>query len=171
MMAPLVRRSWSPSGQTPILHQRTRSHQKVSVIGALAISPTRSTVRCYFRLLPNENFTAQRIVDFLYQLESQIKAPMVIVWDRLQAHRGKLVQSFLRTHPEIRTTLLPAYAPELNPIEHGWGYLKTNPMANLAPSGVDHLASTARQSLWRMKRNQSLLQSFINHSPLSLCLK
>jgi hypothetical protein len=31
MMAPLVRRTWAPRGQTPILLQRTRSRDKVSV--------------------------------------------------------------------------------------------------------------------------------------------
>jgi hypothetical protein len=31
-MAPLVRRTWSPQGQTPVLPHRTRAHQKVSVI-------------------------------------------------------------------------------------------------------------------------------------------
>lgn len=170
-MAPLVRRSWAPCGQTPILRQRTRSHQKVSVIGALAVSPERTCVRCFFRLLPNQNFTAPRIVAFLHQLVRQLQAPITVVWDRLQGHRGKAVQRFLRTHKEVRTVLLPPYAPELNPSEYGWAYLKTNPLANYTPPDADTLTTSARGHLRSLQRNQTVLRSFVDHSPLSLRLK
>lgn len=171
MMAPLVRRSWAPSGQTPLLYQRTRSHQKVSIIGALAVSPTRERVRCYFRLHPNRNIVAPLIVAFLRQLARQIKGPMIVVWDRLQGHRGKAVQAFLQANPDVRTVLLPPYAPELNPIEYAWAYLKTNPLANFAPADSAELAIAARSHARNLKRNQRVLRSLIEHSPLSLCLK
>jgi len=171
LMAPLVRRSWAPCGQTPILRQRTRSHQKVSIIGALAVSPTREHVRCLFRLHPNENIIAPLIVAFLRQLDRHIDAPMTLIWDRLQGHRGKAVQAFLRTHPTVRSELLPPYAPELNPIEYAWGYLKANPLANLAPADCAELTRTARTHVQSLKRNQRVLRSFIQHSPLSLRLK
>jgi transposase len=171
LMAPLVRRSWAPCGQTPILHQRTRSHQKVSVIGALAVSPTRELVRCFFRLHPNENIIAPLIVAFLRQLARHIDAPMTVIWDRLQGHRGKAVQAFLRAHPTVRSELLPPYAPELNPIEYAWGYLKSNPLANLAPADCAELTRKARTHVRSLKRNQRVLRSFVQHSPLSLRLK
>lgn len=170
-MAPLVRRSWAPCGQTPRLHQRTRSHQKVSVIGALAVSPARDRVRCYFRLHPQINLKGPRIVDFLHQLTRQIKAPMVLVWDRLQAHRGKAVQAFLRSHPSVRSVLLPPYAPELNPIEYAWGYLKTNPLANFAPGDAAQLVNETRQHAKALQHNQAVLRSLIHHSPLLLRLR
>lgn len=170
-MAPLVRRSWAPCGQTPRLYQRTRSHQKVSVIGALAVSPARDRVRCYFRLHPLINLNGPRIVAFLRQLTRQIKTPMVLVWDRLQAHRGKAVQAFLLENPTVRSVLLPPYAPELNPIEYAWGYLKTNPLANFAPTDAVQLADATRRHAKAIQKNQNVLRSFIHHSPLSLCLK
>jgi transposase len=169
-MAPLVRRSWAPCGQTPRLYQRTRSHQKVSVIGALVVSPARDRVRCYFRLHPQTNLNAPRIVAFLHQLTRQIKTPMVLVWDRLQAHRGKAVHTFLREHPMVRSVLLPPYAPELNPIEFAWGYLKTHPLANFAPSDATQLADATRRHAKAIQKNQNVLRSFIHHSPLSLRL-
>jgi len=46
LMAPVVRRTWSPCGQTPIVVQRTRHHQKVSVIAALIISPRGAASAC-----------------------------------------------------------------------------------------------------------------------------
>ncbi|MGD0226921.1 MAG: hypothetical protein ABSF71_31735 [Terriglobia bacterium] len=51
-MGPLVRRSWQPRGQTPVLVQRGRNLQKVSAIAALAVPPRRDGARLYFRLHP-----------------------------------------------------------------------------------------------------------------------
>ncbi|NOZ10206.1 MAG: hypothetical protein GXP09_04080 [Gammaproteobacteria bacterium] len=67
-MAPLVRRSWSPCGQTPVLVQRTRSHKKVSVIAALCVAPRRDHMHLYFRLHPDTHINAVLIIAFLRQL-------------------------------------------------------------------------------------------------------
>ncbi|HBL18139.1 MAG TPA: hypothetical protein DD417_15645 [Elusimicrobia bacterium] len=45
LMAPLVRRTWARKGHTPILRQATRSHKKVSVVGALVVPARRIDVR------------------------------------------------------------------------------------------------------------------------------
>ncbi len=52
LMVPLLQRSWNPCGQTPDLYQRTRSHQKVSIIAALCIAPARDHVHMYFASTP-----------------------------------------------------------------------------------------------------------------------
>lgn len=169
-MAPLVRRSWAPCGQTPRLHQRTRCHQKVSIIGALAVSAARDRVQCYFRLHPQTSITAPLIIAFLHQLARQIPTPMILIWDRLHAHRGKAMQAFLHTHRNFRSVLLPPYAPELNPIEYAWAYLKTNPLANFTPADAAEMAVAARSHARALQRNSTVLRSLILHSPLSLCL-
>lgn len=40
LMVPLIRRTWALRGFTPTLHIRSRSHEKVSGIGALVVSST-----------------------------------------------------------------------------------------------------------------------------------
>ena len=87
-MAPLVRRSWSVRGQTPVLHQRGRCLQKVSAIAALCISPTRDRLALYFRLHPDANVNAERAMDFLEHLQRQLRTPVVLIWDRFQATRA-----------------------------------------------------------------------------------
>lgn len=171
LMAPLVRRGWAPCGETPILRQRTRSHQKVTAIGALCVAPGRDRVRLYFRLHRNGNINAQRVVAFLTQLNRQLDAPFVVVWNRLNAHRAILVRDFLAAHPWVRSVFLPPYAPELNPIEYLWGYLKMNRMANLAIADVDELADVTRCHARSLQHRSDLLKSFVRHSPLSLRLK
>lgn len=88
LMAPLTRRSWSPRGRTPVLYQRTRAHQKVSAIAALSISPHRHRRHLYFRLHSNVNINADLVIAFLSQLLRQLDGSVVLVWDRLQAHRA-----------------------------------------------------------------------------------
>lgn len=170
-MAPLVRRSWAPRGQTPILCQRTRHHQKVSAVAALCIPPTRDRVSLYFRLHPNQSITGPLLTDFLYQLHRHLAAPFVVIWDRLSSHRSCHLRNWLESYPQIHLEFLPPYAPELNPVEYLWGYLKSNPLANLAVTELDPLTQLARRHARQLQRHQTLLRSFIEHSPLSLRLK
>ena len=64
-MAPLLRRTWSPCGQTPVFRQRSAAHQKVSAIAALCLSPTGERFHFFFRLHPQANITAALVLDFL----------------------------------------------------------------------------------------------------------
>jgi transposase len=169
LMAPLVRRSWSPRGQTPVLWQKGRHHRKVSVIAALCVSPSRRQIRLYFRLLANGNFDGLGVRDFLRDLR-QHQRRLVLVWDRSQTHRARPVQDFLQQSSRIQTEFLPPYAPELNPVEYVWSWLKTNPLANLACLDVDTLARNARHHARRLQHRHDLLWSFIQHSPLPLRL-
>jgi transposase len=171
MMAPFMRRTWSPRGDTPCLRHCGGTHSKVSAIGALCVAPDRRDVRLYFRLHPKANVNAVRVIDFLDQLRAQIDAPLVLLWDRLNAHRAFVVQDYLAEHPELTTEFFPPYAPELNPIEYVWGYLKLNPLANLAFFDVDELTTTARRHGRSLQRQPVLLRSFLSHSPLSLRLR
>jgi transposase len=171
LMAPLVRRSWHPQGVTPVLEQRTRSHQKVSAIAALCVPPSRDGVQLYFRLHPHHNLNALSIRGFLYQLNRQLAAPWILIWDRLQAHRARIVQTFLAAQPHVRSEYFPPYAPEFNPVEYLWAYLKNNPLANAPFFDVDDLADQARSHTRSLQHQPSILRSFVLHSPLPLRLK
>ena len=169
-MAPLVRRSWSVCGQTPILRQRTRSHQKVSAIAALCILPTRDRLALYFRLHPDGNINAQRAMDFLEHLQRQLRTPIVLVWDNFQAHKGELVHECVLPD-SAHLEYLPPYAPELNPVEYLWAYLKTNPLANDPAVDLSGLAKRARRAALSVQRRPDLLRAFIRHTGLPLRLQ
>lgn len=171
-MGPLVRRTWAPRGQTPVLRQRGRTRVKVSVIGALVISPRRQRVRAYFALQVEASFDGERILHFLQQLARTLRVPLALIWDRLQAHRGQPVAGWLARHRHrVQAHLLPAYAPELNPVELIWAYAKTNPMANYAPTELADLVTQAQWTTLGIAQDEPLLRSFLHHSPLSLRLK
>jgi hypothetical protein len=63
LMAPQVRRTWAPRGETPIQRQRTRSRQKVSAAGVVTISPKRRRLGLYVAFYPDQNVTAAVLVD------------------------------------------------------------------------------------------------------------
>jgi len=170
LMAPLVRRSWSVRGQTPVLRQRGRCHQKVSAIAALCILPTRDRIALYFRLHPDANINAERAMDFLEHLQRQLRTPIVLIWDRFQAHQGQLVNACVRPRsPHLE--YLPSYAPELNPVEYLWAYLKTNPLANDPAIDLPGLALGTRRAAHSVQRRQHLLRAFLRHTGLPLRLR
>jgi transposase len=172
LMAPLVRRTWAPRGCTPILLQRGRSRRKVSVIGALVVSPQRRRVRAYFEFLPDANFDGDSIRAFLVKLCRTLRAPIALIWDRLGAHIGEPVAAWLvRNRHRMRAHLLPPYAPELNPVELIWGHTKSNPLANFAPSELDELLDQTQVATLAIGDDEPLLRSFIKHCDLSLRLK
>lgn len=171
LITPLVRRTWAPRGQTPVLYQRGRSRQKVSVIAALVISPRRHRVRCCFRLAPDASIDARGVRAFLGHLRRLVRTPATIIWDRSNTHRGRVVQRWLAAHPSVRVELLPPYAPELNPVELVWGHTKRNPLANYAPPDLDALVHAARQGTRRLARNQRVLRALIRHCGLPLRLR
>jgi hypothetical protein len=171
LMAPLVRRTWSPRGQTPILYQKTCSHKKVSVIGAICIAPRKNRLSMYFRLHPDANIASDAVKSFLRCLLKELQGHIIIVWDRFQPHRSKKVQSLLAIRPRrLHFDYFPPYAPELNPVEYIWAHTKLNPMANATAMELDALATDTRRSMRSLQKKQTLLRSFFKKSGLSLRL-
>lgn len=170
-MGPLVRRSWAPRGQTPVLRQQGRHRINVSVIAALVVTP-RGRVRACFGLLAGASFDGAHVLAFLKQLGRTVRTPIELVWDRLNAHRSRPVRGWLeRNAHRIRATLLPPYAPELNPVELIWGYAKTNCLANFAPHELDELIDQTYIATQTIASDPTLLASFLRHCALSFCLK
>lgn len=172
LITPLLRRTWAPRGQTPVLAQRGRSRQKVSVIAALGIAPRRTRVRCLFRLAPDASIDGRGVRAFVGHLLREVRGPVTLIWDRSNTHRGEPVKSWLAARrPRVQVELLPPYAPELNPVELVWGHTKRNPLANFAPPDLDALVVATRAATRRLAGNQLLLRGLIRHGGLSLRLK
>jgi transposase len=77
-----------------------------------------------FRLHPRA-IKSPQIVAFLKARVAQIKRPLLITWDGLRARRSRMVRDFVDTlDGHIAMDFLPPYAPELNPVEYLWAWLK-----------------------------------------------
>jgi transposase len=109
---------------TPILQQRTRSREKVSAVGVVTISPGRRRFRLHVGFYPNTNVNGPALIQFLKDLRRHVRGLLMLIWDRLKVHWGRAMAAHLEGCPQIRTELLPAYAPELNPVEYVWSHFK-----------------------------------------------
>jgi len=171
MMAPLLRRTWSLRGQTPVVRHRTRHHQKISMMAVVCVAPRRERVRLFFRLHPDTNIHAGEVIAFLRQVLHQLHGPIVLLWDRLLAHRALATQRYLAQTPRLHPVFFPPYAPELNPTEYFWSYLKMNPLANVCCRELPPLTRATRQHSRRIQHTEQLLRAFVQHSPLPLRLR
>ena len=64
---------------------------------------------------------------------------------------------------------LPAYAPELNPVEAVWSNLKRS-LANLAKQGIDQLVALVKTRLKPMQYRPGLIDGFLAKTGLDLTL-
>src|ERR1051325_6880367 len=81
LMAPLVRRTWAPRGQTPILKQRGKHRERVSVAAALCLSPDQDRLRLVYQTLVNGYFNNERTALFLESLMREIPGRFLVIWD------------------------------------------------------------------------------------------
>ena len=167
MLQPVVRRTWAPRGQTPIHHSWDR-HDRLSVIGAITLAPHRRRFGLYFDLYPG-NFDGDLIFQFLLELVRKIRRPIILVMDRLSAHTKavRLLHEHLGHRAHMgEAEYLPAYAPELNPIENVWGHCKHSSLANFIPDDIDHLQDAILEDLGEKHSASHLLHAFFKKSGL-----
>jgi transposase len=156
---PCRARTWAPRGETPVL-QYSFSWKQLSVIAGISLW------RFYFRLFSG-SIRSPQIVEFLKALSQAVSGKLLIIWDRLQAHRSKLVRRFVEErNGEIALEYLPAYAPELNPVECIWGYLKSHEISNFCARDLTHLKHATRGRLRSMQRRTSLVTAFWKQAKL-----
>jgi hypothetical protein len=87
----------------------------------------------YFRLFPGAIRSTQ-IIEFLSHLLRHIPGKLLIVWDGLPGHRSRMVWDFVRQQRgRLWLEFLPAYAPELNPVEYLWSHWKQHELPKLLP--------------------------------------
>jgi len=165
-MQPLVRRTWAKRGKTPIYRRKSGNHRKITAIGALCVRVSGRRPRLYFRLHPGRNANATVCVAYLEQLKLNLRGEVIIIWDRLLAHRSRKVKAWLGKNPRFSVEYFPPYAPELNPIEYAWGWLKNNGMANYAPADEESLRLKSKEQICRMRSQPRLLRAFLRHCPL-----
>lgn len=68
----------------------------------------------------------------------------VLIMDQAGWHRAKK----LKVPDNITILYLPAYSPELNPVENLWAYLRSHYLANRAYENYDHLLD-ASAAAWQ----------------------
>jgi transposase len=154
-------RTWSPIGQTPHLEFNFNWKTLSAMAGV-------SFYQFYFKLIVGSVKTPH-VIEFLQQLQERIGRPLLVIWDGLGAHKSRAVRDHVAaTKGRVVLTYLPAYAPELNPVEYLWGHWKHHEIPNLCASTLSLLGHHARRALRRMQKRPSLIKAFWIQAELSL---
>ncbi|MDT8843300.1 IS630 family transposase [Paraburkholderia fungorum] len=143
-------RTWAPKGQTPII-QFHFNWNHVSVIAGL------TRTNCLFRLHEG-SIKKEEIVEFLKALKAHLKQPLLVIWDGLKAHRSRLVREYLDSlDGHIQIAFLPPYAPDMNPVEYLWAWLKRHALANYCPNDLGELHASARNKFKSAQKRPSII--------------
>jgi transposase len=163
---PLVRRTWSVIGQPPVLDADGGHREKVSVIGGVSVSPTRQRLGFYFATEPNGYYSADKVIAYLRDLLKHLRGKVIVVWDRGGNHKGPLIRKFLAKNRRLRLEMLPPWAPDHNPVEAVWSWLKYGELANFTPDGIDPLDDAIIERLVELKFDPELLRALWERSKL-----
>jgi transposase len=164
MLQPLVRRTWAPRGQTPVMYCWDR-HDRLSVLAGLSLAPRYTRVGLYFAV-HHQNITAEELAAFLRQVTRHLRRSLIVVLDRWSVHRK--AARFLQDDRRFAFEWLPSYAPDLNPVEHVWNHTKYADLANYVPENVVELECSANCSLQDTRQTPKLLRSFFYAADLKL---
>ena len=166
---PVVRRTWAPRGETPILTHVLNNWKRLSVAAALAFRWDGGRTRLYFQTRPG-TYTTATLLPFLRALKRHFRGQRIILlWDGLGAHTSRRMRAYVADERAWLTVeRLPAYAPELNPVEPLWGNVKTRELANHCAPDLDALGRPLRAGLGRVRRHPTLALSFLRHAGLTL---
>lgn len=115
-------------------------------------------LRFYFQIHAG-SIKGPQVVEFLRHLQRHVPGKLLILWDGASIHRCAVVRDYLTsTKGWVTVERLPAYAPELNPVEYMWGHLKTHEIANLVASpSVWNPSFEATKALRKMRRRPSII--------------
>jgi len=151
-----VVRTYAPRGETPILHALL-THDHLSAISGLTLDG-RLLVQIRERA-----FRGPEVVAFLRHLLRQIPGPLLVIWDGASIHRAQPVKHFLARGAAARLQLeqLPGYAPELNPDEGIWNYLKHVELRNLCCADLAELTLELGLAVKRLRHKRHVLRGCI----------
>ena len=150
--------TYAPKGETPILTMPLK-YDRLSVMGAL------SNAGDLLTWMQDRPVKGPDLVRFLKHVLASIPGDILFIWDGLPAHRSQPVKDFLATPAAKRLTLLqlPAYAPELNPQEGIWRYLKYVELANVCCHDLGQLRRELRCAIQRVRYHLGVIIGCLHH--------
>lgn len=80
-------RTWAPRGQTPVVQHYFNWEQ-------LAAMARVSWYTIFFKLYPG-TILQEQFIDFLGHLMRYLKGKVLVVWDGLRCHHGRMVREFV----------------------------------------------------------------------------
>ena len=156
-LLPALLRTWAPVGQTPVI-RRKLSYDHLSAISAISMTGE------LYLAVQDRSYRSSDVIEFLRQLLAEIAGKLLVIWDGAPIHRSRAVREFLSQGAARRIQLerLPGYAPELNPDEGVWRYLKRVELKNVVCADLAELTSQFWAAVERLLAKSDVLRSCIS---------
>ena len=99
------------------------------------------------------NYDTDTLIEVLGELRRFLGGEKAtLLWDGLPAHRSRAMRAWIRTQRSwLVVERLPAYAPELNPVEGLWSSLKAVELANLTSPTLAEVIDQAHRGIDRVR--------------------
>lgn len=156
-------RTWAPRGQTPVVRVKlTRDH--LAAIGGVTLDGR------LFLQVRQGAYDAAGVVGFLRVLLRKLPGKLLVIWDGAPIHRGQAVKDFLKRGAAKRLQLerLPGYAPDLNPEEGIWSYLKRVELGNVCCTDLADLRSHVIRARERLRHKHDIIRACSRHCGYSV---
>jgi hypothetical protein len=143
--------------------------KRASMAAALGYHPDGTKARLCFHLQA-DSYDTDSLIKVLDQLADFYgRQQVVLLWDGLSSHWSYKMRTHLDAQRHWLTTeRLPAYAPELNPVEYLWANLKGGELANCGGDTIAEVANQAHHGIQRVCDSDSLVLGFLTHTGLTL---
>lgn len=146
--------TWGVKGRTPIV---AVPGQRQSVSAASAVNARGGFWFATFK----GGMSAELFVAMLKALMRWRRKPLFLVLDSLSAHKARIVQDYVEsTDGKLELHFLPGYAPELNPDELVWNYMKRTGTAKSPLARGESLQERIEHELLQLQGNAALIRSF-----------
>ena len=173
-MRPPRSRTWGRRGITPVIRVRGGTGA-VSVAGLACYRPGHRS-RLIYRLHRYRGRKGETKA-FTWPSTATSWSPphrqrpggnIVLVWDNLSVHTCADLRAFTSGQPWLRVFQLPAYTPDLNPVEGIWSVLMRGVLANLAVASFAHLVQVIRHGLKKIQYQPDLMEGCLAGTGLAL---
>jgi transposase len=150
---PTLGRTYGLKGQTPVV-STTGQRQKVSAISA--VSPQGG----FWSQVYSGMLNGGRFVEFLRDFMKGRREKVFLVVDGHPAHKANVVKELIRElKGRLELHFLPPYAPDLNPDEFVWHYVKRNGLSKKPLRRNESLRERVEADLAQVKKDPPLLRS------------
>jgi len=151
---PVLGRTYGLKGHTPVV---TTSGQRQSLNVISAVNARGE----FWAVTYTGKLNAESFVVFLQNFMSSQSGQIFLVVDGHPAHKANAVKSYIQSlKGRLELHFLPPYAPDLNPDEFVWSYMKNNGVSKKPLKKNESLQSRIDQDLNGIKGNRKLVQSF-----------
>lgn len=153
--APL-QRTWGPKGKTPEV-STSGQRQSVSAISAVNV------LGAFWYDVYTGRFTSVRFVEFLRAFLRTRRRAVFLVVDGHPTHRAKVVARYVQSlKGKLEVHFLPGYAPELNPDEFVWNYIRQHGVSKKPLKQNESLRARVEHDLQGVKNSRSLVRAFFD---------